>query len=161
MLSAHRNDSAISWILSFWSVFWCIWWGHHSVLWAIALKLFALKTFIIPLWILVEIFGQFKIKCSLSVFLYLWGIEISFVGKWVYNLGQNICRLSHILTQLLFTSSGTKLDFVTRKGMYELPHELPNNLRLRIIGNYQNPWNTWIWWQVLSRPTKCFYQRFS
>ena len=161
MLSTHRNDSAISWILSFWSVFWCIWWGHHSVLWAISLKLFALKTFIIPLWILVEIFGQFKIKCSLSVFLYPWGIEISFVGKWVYNLGQNICRLSHILTQFLFTSSGTKLDFVTRKGMYELPHELPNNLRLRIIGNYQNPWNTWIWWQVLSRPTKCFYQRFS
>ena len=31
---------------------------------------------------------------------------------------------------------------------YDLPHELPNNLRL------ENPWNAWIWWWVPSGPSK-------
>ena len=41
--------------------------------------------------------------------------------------------------------------------MYELPHKLPNDLRLKIleIGKFQeNPWNVWIWCQVPGHPPK-------
>ena len=67
-------------------------------------------------------------------FLYIY---ISWSSKWSsYNLGQNICRLFHILAQFLVITSETGLDFITRKWMFELPHELPNNLR-KNLGNYK------------------------
>ena len=34
-----------------------------------------------------------------------------------------------------FTTSEMELEFFTWSGMKELSHELPNNLRLRILGN--------------------------
>ena len=46
-----------------------------------------------------------------------------------------ICRLFHVLAQFLFTKSETELVFITRKWVYELLHELSNELRLRILGN--------------------------
>ena len=39
-------------------------------------------------------------------------------------LWQDLCRLFHVLVQFLFTTSETEPDFITRKWMYELPHEL-------------------------------------
>ena len=50
-----------------------------------------------------------------------------------YNLGQNICRLFHVLAQFLFTSSQTELDYYHWKVNVQLPHELQNSLRL--LGN--------------------------
>ena len=41
--------------------------------------------------------------------------------------------------------------------MYELPHELSNDLRLKILKIRkfeENPWNSWIWWRVNSGPPK-------
>ena len=54
-----------------------------------------------------------------------------------YNIAQNICRLFHILAQLLFTTSETEVDFMTRNLMHELSHKQPNNLKLRILGNWE------------------------
>ena len=36
-------------------------------------------------------------------------------GKLSENLGQNICTLIHVLTQFLFSTSETKLDFCQQK----------------------------------------------
>ena len=52
-----------------------------------------------------------------------------------YNLGQNIWRLFHFLAQLFFTTSEAELDYFHMKVGVRVAHELPNNLRLRILGN--------------------------
>ena len=52
-----------------------------------------------------------------------------------YNIEQNIWRLFHILAQFFFTSSETELDYYHQKVIVKLPHELPDDLRLRILGN--------------------------
>ena len=54
-----------------------------------------------------------------------------------YNLGQNICRLFHFSAQFVFTTSETELDHYHQAVNVELPHELRNDLRLRILGNYE------------------------
>lgn len=50
------------------------------------------------------------------------------------NLGQNICSLFHVLTQIFCSTCETELDFITRKCVLALPHELPNAFRLRFLG---------------------------
>ena len=46
----------------------------------------------------------------------------------------NFFRLFDTLTNFPFTTSETKSD---KHGIYELPHELLNFFRLRILGNYE------------------------
>ena len=48
----------------------------------------------------------------------------------MHSVRQNICRLFHVLAQFLFITSDTEQDFIPKNLMYELLHELPNNLRL-------------------------------
>ena len=47
----------------------------------------------------------------------------------------NILRLFDVLPNFPLTTSETMCDFTYKHGIYELPHELPNDLRLRILGN--------------------------
>ena len=56
------------------------------------------------------------------------------LSKAVYNHFYNILRLFAVLPNFPFTTSETMGDYY-KDGMYELPHELPNDLRLRILGN--------------------------
>ena len=57
--------------------------------------------------------------------------------KLSHNLGQNICKIFHVLAQLLFTKSKLELDFTTKMWICELSHELSNNLRLQKLENYK------------------------
>ena len=52
-----------------------------------------------------------------------------------YNHGNNIVGLVDVLPNFSFTTSETRRDFWKKQDVYELPHELPNDLRLRILGN--------------------------
>ena len=52
-----------------------------------------------------------------------------------YNQFQNILRVFDVLSNFLFTTSETMDDYYFKHGMYELPHALPNDLRLRTLGN--------------------------
>ena len=47
----------------------------------------------------------------------------------------NILRLFDTLPNFLFTSSEIILIISKKHGIYKLPHELPNGLKLRILGN--------------------------
>ena len=72
---------------------------------------------------------------SLKVVTYLKTSSYNEKTRRVQNLGQNVCGRFHVLVQFLFTTSETELDFINRKWMCEVPHELPNNLRLKNLGN--------------------------
>ena len=72
---------------------------------------------------------------SLKVVTYLKSSSLNEKMRRVQNLGQNVCGRFHVLVQFLFTTSETELDFINRKWMCEVPHELPNNLRLKNLGN--------------------------
>ena len=51
-------------------------------------------------------------------------------------LGHNIFRRFDVLPNFSFTASETNHDYHgMNHGIYELPRELLNNLRLRILGN--------------------------
>ena len=55
-----------------------------------------------------------------------------------YNLGHNILRFFDTLMPLIiFCSPQVKRSVIicNKHGIYELFHELPNKLRLRILGN--------------------------
>ena len=52
-----------------------------------------------------------------------------------YNHVDNILRLFDGWANFCFTTSQTKRDYLYKNGIYELPHELPNGLRIRILGN--------------------------
>ena len=51
------------------------------------------------------------------------------------NHGHNIFRIFDVLPNFPFTTSETKRVISNKHGTYELPHELPNDLRLRILKN--------------------------
>ena len=52
------------------------------------------------------------------------------------NHFHNILRLFYVLPNFPFTTSEKQWAIITYKhGIYELPHELPNDLRHRILGN--------------------------
>ena len=48
----------------------------------------------------------------------------------IYNQFHNILRLFDVLPNFLFTTSETMRDYYYKHGIYELPHELLNELRL-------------------------------
>ena len=52
-----------------------------------------------------------------------------------YNLGQNILELYNILVKIRLTTSKTNVVSSIANLVYKLPHELPNELRVRILGN--------------------------
>ena len=52
---------------------------------------------------------------------------------YIYDRFHNILRLFDVLLNFLFTTSETVITY--KHSIYELPHELPNNLRLGIFGN--------------------------
>ena len=49
------------------------------------------------------------------------------------NHFHNFLGLFNVLTSFPFTTSETMRDYY----LYELPHKLPNDLRLRILGNQE------------------------
>ena len=51
-----------------------------------------------------------------------------------YNHFHNIVRLFDALPNFSFTTSET-MGVTFKHGIYELPQELPNDLRIRILGN--------------------------
>ena len=54
----------------------------------------------------------------------------------IYNHGHNILRYFLILYQNFFSPQVKRGLIISNKhGMCEMPHELPNDLRLRILGN--------------------------
>ena len=52
--------------------------------------------------------------------------------QFTYNQFHNILRLFDVLPNSRFLTRG---DYYLKHGIYELPHELPNDLRLKILGN--------------------------
>ena len=54
---------------------------------------------------------------------------------WTYNQFHNVLRIS-MFYQIFLSPQVKQRAIITYKhGMYQLPHELPNNLRLRILRN--------------------------
>ena len=53
----------------------------------------------------------------------------------VYNHFHNILRLFDVLPNFPFTTSEMMSNYYLQHGIYKLPHKLPNNLRLWILGN--------------------------
>ena len=49
----------------------------------------------------------------------------------------NTLRLCNVLPNFAFTTSQMLHVFTYKHGIYELPHELPNNLRFRILENQE------------------------
>ena len=74
-----------------------------------------------------------KFILNFSTVMFLW-VNSRLLIIDLYNLRQNIRRLFHVLARFLFTGSETELDFITRKCVLALPHELPNAFRLRFLG---------------------------
>ena len=55
-----------------------------------------------------------------------------------YTHGNNIMKQFNIIVKVSFTTSKAGLDFYYIINFtYELPHELPNNLRLRLSENWE------------------------
>ena len=54
-----------------------------------------------------------------------------------YNQFHNILRIFDVLPNFPFSTSEShaRLRISYKRGTYELPHELPNDIRLRILGN--------------------------
>ena len=57
------------------------------------------------------------------------------IGVRAYNHFHNILRLFDDLPNFPFTTSETMGDITYKYSIYELPHELSNDLRLRILEN--------------------------
>ena len=53
----------------------------------------------------------------------------------MYNLGHNISRLFDILAVFLSPQVKRNMIISNKLGIYDLSDELPNNLRLRVLGN--------------------------
>ena len=65
---------------------------------------------------------------SFSVLFMKFFLNIQFT----YSQFHNILRLFDVLPDSRFPTRG---DYYLKHGIYELPHELPNDLRLKILGN--------------------------
>ena len=70
-----------------------------------------------------------------------------------YNLGHNILELYNGLIQTRLTTSKTKRDIYIANLVYKLPHELPNNLTLTILGNKQILGNLKFGWRHSPAPS--------
>ena len=62
-----------------------------------------------------------------------------------YILGHNILELYNVFIQIRLTTSKTKRD---AKLVYELLHELPNDIGLRILGNKETLGQSQTWVQT-------------
>ena len=62
-----------------------------------------------------------------------------------YNLGQNILELYNILVEIRLTASKTNVVSSIANLVYKLPHELPNELRVRILGNKEMLGKSQVW----------------
>ena len=62
-----------------------------------------------------------------------------------YNPGQNIWELYNILAPVGFATSKTNLISSMVNYVYELPHESPNDLRIRILVNCEILEKSQIW----------------
>ena len=62
-----------------------------------------------------------------------------------YNLGQNILELYNILVKIRLTTSKTNVVSSIANLVYKLPHELPNELRVRILGNKEMLGKSQVW----------------
>ena len=72
-----------------------------------------------------------------------------------YNLGQNILELYNVLVQVRISISKTKRDI----SVTNLLQELPNDLRLRILGKRETVGNSQIWCPVFLPETKLWQQQ--
>ena len=54
---------------------------------------------------------------------------------WIYNQFHNILRLFNVLPSFPLPQVKRCVIITYKHALYELPHELPNDLRLRILGN--------------------------
>ena len=55
--------------------------------------------------------------------------------SFTYNHFHNISRLFDVLPNFLFPANETMASITYKHSIYDLPHELQNDLRLRILGN--------------------------
>ena len=79
-------------------------------------------------WIKITQKGYFRTKAM--------KITIEFyIFKLIYNQFRNILRLFDVLPNFPFSASETMDGYYYKHGLYKLPHELPNGVRLRILGN--------------------------
>ena len=53
----------------------------------------------------------------------------------IYNHFHNSLRLFDVAPKFSFTTSETMRDYYYEHGIYELPRELLNHLRLRVLGS--------------------------
>ena len=60
------------------------------------------------------------------------GLNISLT---IYNPGDDIFKLCNILVQARFPASKTKLDVSITNLVCEFPHEMPNDLKFRNLGD--------------------------
>ena len=84
---------------------------------------------------------HFRVTTSVNISqkFVIYFLQLNFQAKLygcTYNYGHNILRIFLIIFQIFF-SSQVKLSVILIKkhGIYELPHELSNYLRLRTLGN--------------------------
>ena len=70
--------------------------------------------------------------------IFVWVIQVVLPGKSIiYKHGQNILRFL-IFDQILPSTQVKQSMIISNKhDVYEFSHELPNELRLRILGNYK------------------------
>ena len=61
--------------------------------------------------------------------------KITWRGKMYYHHVDNILRLFDGLANFPFTASEQSMIISNKLVIYELAHELPNDLKLRILGN--------------------------
>ena len=51
-----------------------------------------------------------------------------------YNLGHNILELYNVLVEIRLTKVNRNVVSIIADLVYELPHQLPNDLRFKILG---------------------------
>ena len=73
--------------------------------------------------------------------------------KFSDDLGHNIVELYNVLIQTRLTTSKMNLLSSIANMVYELPHKLPNDLRLRILGNKEILGKSQIWVETYLVPS--------
>ena len=75
----------------------------------------------------------------LIIFFYSIFVKILFLTNGAVNKDikskRKFCRLYDVLTNFLHTASERLSDIIYKHGIYMLSYELPNHLRLTILGN--------------------------
>ena len=90
---------------------------------------FLVKLAILDFWAKLIQKWYFRSKKRVIISIEFYIFEIS------YNQFHNILRLFHVYQIFLSLKVERSTIITCTHGIYELPHELPNNLKLRILGN--------------------------